>query len=175
MDLSFKQMETSFLNATLWNYDFYATDPENGGDNWNEESLSVLSQTNEGSWKIRNADILARPYPVRSSAKPELLYFDIKSKHAAIVLSGKTVAAPTVIYVPRDIQYTNQFDVFATSPLFRWDDQRELLFWKPDPTLATNQIIICPAGAFDRCSIPKLSKELLPITTNHWTALRANR
>jgi hypothetical protein len=166
-----RQVETNFLNATLWDYDFYAVDPERGGDRWNGEAFSLLAETDHNSWVVRNADIIARPYPMRSSARPQLLYFDVSSKHAAIILTGTPVAAPTVIYVPRDIQYTNQFEVIATSPLLKWDDDHQLLYWKPDPALATNQIIIYPCGGFHADALPAESRGMLGITTNHMWCL----
>jgi hypothetical protein len=166
LNLSLRQIETNLLNAALWDYNFYADDPEKGGDQWNGEAFSLLTQTGTNSWAVRNADIIARPYPMRSSARPELLYFDARTKQAAIILSGKPVEAPTVIYVPHDIQYTNQFEVMATSPNLKWDDDKQLLYWKPNSALATNQIIIYPRGDFRPEALPAKSRELLGITTN---------
>jgi len=171
LDLGMHQIETNLLNATLWDYNFYADDPEKGGDQWNGEAFSLLAQMGENSWTVRNADVIARPYPMRSSAKPELVYFDLRSKHAAIILSGKPVDAPTVIYIPRDIQYTNQFEVIATSPLLKWDDDKQLLYWKPNSTLTTNQIVIYPRGDFHSEALPAESRILLDVTTNHLTFL----
>jgi aryl-phospho-beta-D-glucosidase BglC (GH1 family) len=174
LDLSLRQIEINLLNSALWDYDFYAVDAEKGGDNWNQEAFSVLTQTAKNSWFVRNEDIIARPYPMRSSAKPELLYFDARSKHAAIILAGKPVAAPTVIYVPRNIQYTNQFEVRATSPFLKWDDAKQLLYWKPNAALATNQIVIYPPGKFRADALPAESRRILAITTNRLRNLPAN-
>lgn len=171
LDLGLREVEKNLLNATLWDYDFYANDSGRGVGQWNGETFSLLTQTGENSWAVRNADIIARPYPMRSSAKPELVYFNLKSKHAAIVLSGKPVAAPTVIYVPRDIQYTNQFEVIATSPVLKWDDEKQLLYWEPNSTLGTNQIVIYPRGDFHAETLPAESRALLELTTNHLTFL----
>ena len=166
LNLSLQQVETNLLNAALWDYDFYADDPNRGGDQWNGEAFSLLTQTGKNSLAVRNADIIARPYPMRSSARPELLYFDTRTKQAAIILSGKPVEAPTVIYVPRDIQYTNQFEARATSPLLKWDNDKQRLYWKPDPTLPTNQIILFPRGEFRPDALPAESRALLGVTTN---------
>ena len=51
----------------------------------------------------RNIDTIARPYPLRSSAKPILLFFDLKSSYATLILEGSVVDAPTVIYIPYDL------------------------------------------------------------------------
>jgi phenylpropionate dioxygenase-like ring-hydroxylating dioxygenase large terminal subunit len=104
---------------------------------------------------------------MRGSAHPDLLYFDPRSKHAAIILNGKPVAVPTVIFVPRDIQYPNQFEALATSPALKWDDQKKLLYWKPNPALATNQIILYPPRQFHPDLLPPDSRALLPATPNH--------
>jgi hypothetical protein len=165
LDLGFQQFEANLLNTTLWCYDFYAASPAAGGDGWNNESFSLL-ETNHNGWKIRNSDIIARPYPMRSSAKPEFLSFDAESRQAAIILTGKPVSEPTVIYVPRDIQYPNQFEIHATSSGIRWDDSNQRLYWAPDATLATNQIIICPVKGFLPEKLPPTSRQLLSITTN---------
>ena len=62
LDLQYRQIETFLLNATLWNYDLYNT--EEGKDNWNFENYSLLGPNR----KPRNMDVIARPYPMRSSA-----------------------------------------------------------------------------------------------------------
>ena len=67
---------------------------EEGKDNWNYENYSLLGPDR----KPRNVDAVARPYPMRS-AEPTLIFFDIDSKYAAIILKGKVVTEePTVVY-----------------------------------------------------------------------------
>jgi hypothetical protein len=102
---------------------------------------------------------------MRSSAMPELIYFDSECKQGVIILKGKPVEAPTVIYVPRVVQYTNGCEVAATSSVLKWNEADQLLFWKPDPALPRNQIILYPPGRFDNSKLPKASKELLKLTT----------
>lgn len=166
LDLGLRQIERNLLDSTLWCYDFYAADPPQG-DNWNHEGFSLLARVNQNSWTIRNADIIARPYPLRSSARPQLLYFDVKSRHAAVILVGKPVEAPTMIYIPRNIQFTNQFEVAATSASLRWDDQEQILYWKPNPLLTTNQVVISPLGQFNAEELPLEARRLMNVTTNH--------
>jgi hypothetical protein len=48
-----------------------------------------------------------------SSAEPVLLFFDIESKYATIILKGRVVDAPTVTYIPFNIQYAPEFSVWA--------------------------------------------------------------
>ena len=69
MNLQFVQIETFLLNSTYWNYDLYNT--REGKDNWNLENFSLLGPNRTP----RNLDIVARPYPIRSSAEPNLLFF----------------------------------------------------------------------------------------------------
>ncbi|MGI0002008.1 MAG: cellulase family glycosylhydrolase [Nitrososphaeraceae archaeon] len=155
LNLQFEQIETHLLNATYWNYDLYNT--EKGKDNWNLENFSLL-----GPNRIpRNLDVVARPYPMRSSAEPVLLFFDIESKYATIILKGKVVEAPTVIYVPFNLHYAPEFTVWATtSKQMEWDKDNQLLYWYPAKELALNQIIIGRNRNLDTSVLPKQAKEL---------------
>ena len=65
LNLQYEQIEANLLNATYWNYDLYHT--SEGKDNWNLENYSLLGPNRTP----RNLDVVARPYPMRSSAKPE--------------------------------------------------------------------------------------------------------
>ena len=73
IDLHYKQIESFLLNATYWNYDLYNT--TDGKDNWNLENFSLLGPDR----RPRNIEVVARPYPLCSSAKPKMLFFDLKS------------------------------------------------------------------------------------------------
>jgi Cellulase (glycosyl hydrolase family 5)/Glycoside hydrolase family 5 C-terminal domain len=161
MDLQFQQVEANLLNATYWNYDLYNRKKYN--DNWRRENFSLLGPKRTP----RNLDIVARPYPMRSSAKPERVFFDAESKNAAIILAGTVVDAPTVIYVPRSMHYSgNGFEVRATTSAASvvWDEKNQLLYWRPDKTLTENQIIISRSGGFDQKVLPAESLRLLPRT-----------
>ena len=49
-----------------------------------------------------------------SSAEPVLLlFFDIQSEYATIILKGRVVEAPTVTYIPFNIHYTPEFSVWV--------------------------------------------------------------
>jgi hypothetical protein len=160
MDLSFQQVEANLLNATYWVYDLYNT-PEYK-DNWNCENFSVLGPQRTP----RHLDILARPYPIRSSGKPVLLFFDLESKHCAIILEQPFVDEPTIIYVPCKIHYQKGYEVRATSSKIQWDGQNQLLSWQPDKSKVFNQLIISDAGFFDENNLPISSRELLQETTS---------
>src|SRR5215211_8206783 len=155
LNLEYEQIESYLLNATHWNYDLYHT--KEGKDNWNLENYSLL-----GPNRIpRNLDVVARPYPMRSSAEPVLLFFDIESKYATIILEGKVVEAPTVIYIPFKIHYAPEFTVWATtSKQIEWDKDNQLLYWYPEKERTLNQIIIGRGRNLDTTKLPKQAKDL---------------
>ena len=119
LNLHYAQIEAHLLNATIWNYDLYNT--KEGKDNWNLENFSLLGPNRTP----RNLDVVARPYPMCRSAEPVLLFFDIESKYATIILKGKVVEAPTVIYIPFNIHYAPEFTVWATSKQIKWDKDNQ--------------------------------------------------
>ena len=151
LDLQYNQIEAFLLNATIWNYDLYNT--EEGKDNWNYENYSLLGPDR----KPRNVDAVSRPYPMRSSAEPTLVFFDIDSKYAAIILKGKVVTEePTVIFIPFDIHYSPEFTVWATSNGLKWDKVNNLLYWYPAKNQDYNQLVI------GKGKLVKLETEVLP-------------
>jgi Cellulase (glycosyl hydrolase family 5) len=158
MNLLFIQIETNLLNSTYWNYDLYHT--EQGKDNWNLEDFSLL-----GPNKMpRHIDVIARPYPMLSSAEPSFLSFDVDSKYAIIILDGKVVEAPTIIYVPFHLHYSPTFYVWATSNEIKWDMEEQLLIWHPSRERTKNQLIISIQPELNMKSMPVESKPLLEHT-----------
>jgi Cellulase (glycosyl hydrolase family 5) len=158
LNLQFNQIEAFLLNATIWNYDLYNT--EEGKDNWNFENYSLLGPNR----KPRNIDVVARPYPMRSSAEPALIFFDIDSKYASIILKGKVISnEPTVVYIPFDLHYSPEFTVWATSTNeMKWDKDNQLLYWYASKDYVYNQLII-GKGKIDKPDItilPDQSKDL---------------
>ncbi|HEX7140981.1 MAG TPA: cellulase family glycosylhydrolase [Nitrososphaeraceae archaeon] len=158
MNLLFIQIETNLLNSTYWNYDLYHT--EQGKDNWNLEDFSLLGPNK----RPRHIDVIARPYPMLSSAEPSFLSFDIDSKYAIIILDGKVVEAPTIIYVPFHLHYSPTFYVWATSNEIKWDKEEQLLIWHPSRERTKNQLIISIQPELNMKSMPVESKPLLEHT-----------
>jgi cellulase (glycosyl hydrolase family 5)/short repeat uncharacterized protein DUF308 len=157
LNLQFNQIEAFLLNATIWNYDLYNT--EGGKDNWNLENYSLLGPNR----KPRNIDVVSRPYPMRSSAAPTHLSFDIDSKYASIILKGKLISnEPTVVYIPFDIHYSPEFTIWATSNEVNWDKENQLLYWYPSKDYIYNQLIIGKGkiNKLDTNMLPRQSKEL---------------
>lgn len=159
LNLQFNQIEAFLLNATIWNYDLYNT--EIGKDNWNLENYSLLGPNR----KPRNIDVVARPYPMRSSSEPTLLFFDIDSKYASIILKGKGCEAPTIIYIPYDMHYSPEFTVWATSSEMKWDKENFLLYWYPAKNQEINQIIIAPGRKYNAEVLPSPAKDIISKTT----------
>jgi hypothetical protein len=160
LDLQYDQIEAFLLNATIWNYDLYNT--EEGKDNWNFENYSLLGPNR----KPRNVDVVARPFPMRSSAEPSLLFFDVNSKYAAIILKGQVICnEPTVVYVPFDIHYSPEFTVWATSNELRWEKENHILYWYPAKDQTYNQLILGKGNKLDTDTLPEQSKSLASKTT----------
>jgi hypothetical protein len=159
MNLHFIQVESLLANAIYWNYDLYNT--AEGKDNWNLENFSLLGPGR----KPRHTDIVARPYPMRSSAKPYLLFFDLETKHCAIILKGPVVSEPTIVYVPYTMHYSSGFKVWASSKDATWDKNNQRLYWYPDSNQLSNQIIITSSQGLNISVLPDESKELLDKTT----------
>ena len=158
MNLQFVQVENLLLNAIYWNYDLYNTKERK--DNWNLENFSLLGPKRAP----RHMDIVARPYPMRSSARPYLLFFDLETKHCAIILKGPVVDGPTIIFVPFVIHYSPNFKVWASSKAVTWDKDKQLLYWYPDGDQVLNQIIITPHQGLDSSVLPNDSKKMLQKT-----------
>jgi Cellulase (glycosyl hydrolase family 5)/Glycoside hydrolase family 5 C-terminal domain len=161
IDLHYRQIETFLLNSTYWNYDLYNT--KDGNDNWNLENFSLLGPHR----RPRNIDTMARPYPLRSSAKPILLFFDLESSYATLILEGSVVDSPTVIYIPYDLHYSPEFRVWATSKEIEWDRQNQLLYWYPAKVQTLNQIIIAKEHSenVDTERLPKAARDMVKKTS----------
>jgi hypothetical protein len=157
LDQQLQQIEAQLLNSAYWVYDLYATATD--FDNWNRENFSQLGPNRVP----RDLDILARPYPMRSSARPSALWFDVGSKSGGVILEGSVVAAPTVIFVPQ-LHYPNGFEVWATSAEVAWDGERQLLYWYPNPGEPSNQVLIHPPEGFAQEKLPAAAQALLPKT-----------
>jgi len=171
MELQYKEVEDKLLNSTYWDYDLYTREHVvamvDGSvvrwtdENWNLENFSILGANRSPA----NTDIVARCYPMRSSAQPLVVSFDSANAHCSIVLQGSAVAAPTVIFVPFSAHYSDSgFEVRSTSEEVRWDEGRGLLYWIPDPDLDRNLIILSPEGEFTPSALPIESKQLLAET-----------
>jgi hypothetical protein len=137
IDLIFEQIEDKLLNAVYWTYDLYHTEEEK--DNWNLENFSLL-----GPKRIpRNLDLVARPYPVRSSAKPKSILFSAEKKICIIKIGQPIVDLPTIIYIPTETHFANGFKVWAGKySTFTWNSEKRFLYWDVDKNRHLNKILI---------------------------------
>jgi Cellulase (glycosyl hydrolase family 5)/Glycoside hydrolase family 5 C-terminal domain len=156
INLQYIQVESQLLNSTYWNYDLYHT--KEGKDNWNLENFSILGPQR----KPRHLDLVTRPYPMLSSAKPTFLSFDAKHKHFVLILEGRTVGeeedAPTVIYVPRNTHYPGGFYLWSTTPSkesIEWDAEDQLLYWNPSTDHNLNALVIAGREDIQVNNLPK--------------------
>ena len=153
INLHYIQIESFLLNSTYWNYDLYNT--SEGKDNWNLENFSLLGPGR----RPRNIDVIARPYPLRSSARPTLLTFDLESRYFTLLLEGSVVDSPTILYIPFDIHYSPEFRVWSTSREIEWNRQNQLLYWYPAKDQTVNQIIVAKVGGSDVIDVERLPKK----------------
>jgi hypothetical protein len=160
MNLQYIQVESYLLNSIYWNYDLYET--KENKDNWNLENFSLLGPNRSP----RNIDIVARPYPMYSSAKPLMLSFDLETKYWVLIISGSIANAPTIIYIPYFVHFLPAFSVWATSTAVKWDQANQLLYWYPDNSQEYNQIIATPSQDLNHSLLPKESKDLLKKTVH---------
>ncbi len=157
-DLSFQQIEANMLNSTYWDFDLFC--PKEKGDRWNLENFSIISH--DGT--PLQEEIVVRPYPMRSSAKPIFLNFDVLTKYFILIMDRDPVDAPTVIFLP-GIQYPDKFEIHCTDAAINgliMDSKEQLLYWFPDKTQNSHMLIICPIGKFDPKVLPEATQALLP-------------
>lgn len=155
IDLSFKQIEAQFLHATYWHFDLYNSQKD--GDHWNQENFSFLGPDRSP----RNWDLFARPYPLRSAASPQFLWFDAQSKNFVLILSGTPVDAASVLHIPQALQYSTGFEIRSTSPAVQWDETRQLLAWTADPQQRLHAIVISPPQGLNTGILPDNARNLL--------------
>lgn len=106
MDWQFESVEQALVNATYWNVNLYNTHDRNDGFMREDFSLigtrSNVPPKNPGDAGrvLRNLDVAVRPYVMAASAEPVHQHFNLRSRKFELVLRGKPIDAPTVIYVP---------------------------------------------------------------------------
>lgn len=96
MNWQFEAVEQALVSATYWNVNLYNTPEDFDGFNREDFSLLGVEQT------PRNLDIACRPYVMAASAEPVHQHFNIRSKVFELVLRGKPLNLPTVIYLPAE-------------------------------------------------------------------------
>ena len=153
MDWQFEAVEQSLVNAAYWNINLYNTDTHRDG--FMREDFSLLGPIKDGSeTTLRNGDIAVRPYVIAASAEPIYSRFSLRTKDFELVLRGKPLSEPTVVYVPAQklhpllpAHYERGFNVtYNSSPLTDYMFENNQLFLKLDPDKDLHSFVIRPAG-----------------------------
>jgi endoglycosylceramidase len=107
MDWQFESVEHAMVNATYWNVNLYNTQERNDG--FMREDFSLIGPIGESSvMPLRNLDVAVRPYVLAASAEPVRQHFRIRAKDFELILRGKPLPVPTVIFVPTAERHSGQ-------------------------------------------------------------------
>jgi hypothetical protein len=165
MDWQFEAVEQALLNATYWNVNLYNTQERNDGFMREDFSLiGIIPETSgtdvkaEAGKELRNLDVATRPYVIAASAEPVHQHFNLRSKEFELVMRGKPVDAPTVIYVPatrqhpwQPVHYAEGFAVQNNGVVFdRAELEANQLSMQLDSETELHTIRICPHEARGR-------------------------
>jgi Cellulase (glycosyl hydrolase family 5)/Glycoside hydrolase family 5 C-terminal domain len=157
MEWQFESVEQALVNATYWNVNLYNTLERNDG--FMREDFSLIGTIPESvgtgivgdaGKELRNLDVTVRPYVMAASAEPVHQHFNLRSKVFELVLQGKTVDAPTVIYVPavaqhpwQPVQYATGCEVLYNGRILEgWTMEENRLSLQLDPTVDLHSITI---------------------------------
>jgi hypothetical protein len=145
LNASYQAVEANLLNGTLWNY---TADNSNArGDQWNDEDLSIFSRDqqvdpNDINSGARAAKAFIRPYPIKTAGKPEQLIFNQKSGVFIFeFVNDPSIDAPTELFVPR-FQFPHGYNIQVSDGFFEKVEEKQLLLYIPDKSLARHQIKI---------------------------------
>ncbi|HET6400366.1 MAG TPA: cellulase family glycosylhydrolase [Candidatus Kapabacteria bacterium] len=144
MNWQFEAVEQALVNATYWNVNLYNT--EELRDGFMREDFSLVGYNK----KIRNLDVATRPYVQLASAEPVHSHFNTRTKEFDLVLRGKPMDAPTVIYLPekrlhplQPVHYEGGFNVeYNGATEFHCENNQ--LRIPLDPAVELHKIIIRP-------------------------------
>ena len=154
MDWQFEAVEQAMINATYWNVNLYNTLDRNDG--FMREDFSLIGTItglpgHEGK-ELRNLDAAVRPYVMAASAEPKYQHFNMRTKAFELILRGKPVDAPMVIYVPavhqhpwQPVHYVDGFDVLYNGNVFKeWTMETNQLSFYLDSTVDLHSINVRP-------------------------------
>jgi endoglycosylceramidase len=141
MDWQYEAVENALVSATYWNVNLYNTHERLDG--FMREDFSLLGPDHVP----RNLDVACRPYVIAASAKPTHQHFNLRTKEYHLVLQGRPIEQPTVIYLPSAREHPMQpvhYDDFVISYNSEIKSERagNELRMMLDPTLEHHDIII---------------------------------
>ncbi len=144
MNWQFEAVEQALVSATYWNVNLYNT--EELRDGFMREDFSLAGH----NMKMRNLDVATRPYVQSAAAKPLHSHFNIRTKEFELVLRGKTMNTPTVIYLPekrlhplQPVHYEDGFRV-EYAGAFQFHCENNQLSLQLDPALELHEIVLRP-------------------------------
>jgi len=122
LSMYYNAVDANLLHSTIWNYT--ADNTNKTGDGWNDEDLSIFSEGKEraaAGWK--------RPYPMATAGDP----LSIKWNHKRSIFryrytADRSVAAPTVIYLPAEWFGSQTKITTSLRHEFKREEQRLLIF-----------------------------------------------
>ena len=117
-----------------------------------EENMSLL-----GPDGPQNLDVASRPYPMRSSARPEFVAVRLRVASGGSRAGGRGRGRADIVFVPARTHFERGFEVRATtSQLPAWDSDRGLLYWWPRPGDDRHGLVVSPQGRFDPQAVAAL-------------------
>ncbi len=154
MDASFRAVEATLLNATLWNYT-----PDNTnrlGDRWNTEDLSIFSRDqqddpNDPDSGGRALYAAVRPYPRYTAGEPLHFAFDWRKRRASYTFRhDPTIHEPTELFIPT-LQYPDGYAVHVSDGRYEQDTEQQVLrYWhsteQPEHTIQIMRVHDAGAG-----------------------------
>jgi hypothetical protein len=145
MNWQYEAVESASVHATYWNVNLYNTRERLDGFMKEDFSLLGIDQ------KPRNLDVITRPYVMAASAEPRHSHFNMRTNAFELVLRGKPLDAPTVIYVPamrlhplQPVHYEKHFAVQYNGTLRAQTFEANRLSLLLDPQLDMHEIVIRP-------------------------------
>jgi hypothetical protein len=147
LDRSFRAVEDTMVNVTIWNY---TADNDNArGDQWNGEDFSIFSRDQQVDRKDVNSggralSALLRPYPKATAGELMELSFDMKKRLFRMKYRHNTgIEAATEIFVPR-FQYPGGYRVAVSDGIWEQDAVGQTLKYWHTTGQSIHEITIYP-------------------------------
>lgn len=147
MDRSFRAMEDTLANCTLWNYTSDNTNAR--GDQWNDEDLSIFSRDQQHDAGDINSGgralpAVVRPYATAVAGEPLHMSFDLVRREFSFAFRhDPKVAAPTELFVPK-LHYPDGFEVEVTDGTFETRPGEQILVYRHEPGRDVHGLKVTP-------------------------------
>lgn len=136
VDKCYQVLESGFTSNAMWDYSVKDVDV------WNEEDFSLIDQ--EGN--PRGLEETARPYVRRLKGTPVEQTFDKDKKEYVLEFKGGSLLTPTIIHVPKSVQYAGGFQVQVSDGCYSYQPETGELTYRCLPRLLRkHRLVITPA------------------------------